>query len=56
MAMVATTLAAGLIGGADVWIVGATMGDSSAARYAFAVTMVAGISILSAPIASGLSP
>lgn len=56
MAMVATTLAAGLIGGADVWIVGASMGDSSAARYAFAVTMVAGISILSAAIASGLSP
>jgi O-antigen/teichoic acid export membrane protein len=56
MAMVATTLAAGLIGGADVWIVGATMGDSSVARYAFAVTMVAGIGILSAAISSGLSP
>ena len=56
MAMVATTLAAGLIGGADVWIVGATLGDAPVARYAFAVTMVAGIGILSAAISSGLSP
>lgn len=56
VAMVATMLAAGVIGGADVWIVGATMGDASVARYGFAVTMVAGIAILSSAISSGLSP
>jgi O-antigen/teichoic acid export membrane protein len=56
VAMLLTTFAAGLIGGADVWIVGATVGHDSVARYAFAVTMVAGIGILMTAISSGLSP
>lgn len=56
VAMLLTTLAAGVIGGGDVWVVGATVGHGAVARYAFAVTMVAGIGILSAAISSGLSP
>lgn len=56
VSMLATTVAATLIGGADIWIVGATMGDTTAAQYAFAVTVVAGIGILSSAIGSGLSP
>jgi O-antigen/teichoic acid export membrane protein len=56
VSMLLTTVAATLIGGADIWIVGATTGDATAAPYAFAVTVVAGIGMLTSAVASGLSP
>ena len=56
VSMLLTTVAASFIGGADIWIVGATIGHTSAAPYAFAVTVVAGIGMLTSAVASGLSP
>lgn len=51
-----STLAATLIAGSDVWIIGATMGTKTTASYAFSVQMVAGLSVLSSAIAGGLLP
>lgn len=55
-AMLITTLAATVVGAADVWIVGTLIGPEPAARYAFSVSLVAGIAIVSSAISLGLSP
>ena len=54
--MLATTLAATVIGGSDVWIVGAAIGHAPAARYAFAVSIVAGVPVVSSAVSLGLAP
>ena len=54
--MLAANLTASLIGGADIWIVGATSGADDRSRYAFAVSTVAGIAMLTTAINGGLAP
>jgi O-antigen/teichoic acid export membrane protein len=54
--MVGASLAAMAIGAADIWIAGATMSSTATAQYALAVTMAAGLAVLSTAIAGGLGP
>lgn len=54
--MLATTAAATIIGAADVYVVGASIGSEQAARYAFAVSLVGGIAIVDTAISLGISP
>lgn len=56
VSMVLTTFAASLIGGADVWILGASVEPEATATYALAVTMVAGMAVLAAGITGGVLP
>ncbi len=54
--VVLNTLAASAIGGIDVWIVGNHFGSSDTAAYAFSVTMVASLALVSASLSGGLAP
>ena len=54
--VVLNTLAATAIGGADVWIVGNHFGSADTAAYAFSVTMVASLALVSAALSGGLAP
>lgn len=56
LSMVLTTCAAALIGGADVWIIGASADGSVAAPYALAVTVVSGLTIATTAIVGGVLP
>ncbi|KRE97271.1 hypothetical protein ASG76_00640 [Nocardioides sp. Soil774] len=56
LSMVLTTCAAALIGGADVWIIGATAEGAVAAPYALAVTVVSGLTIATTAITGGVLP
>jgi len=54
--MLLATIAAALIGSADVWILGSTADVETRASYGLAVTLVAGIGVLGVAVASGLAP
>lgn len=56
LAMVATTFAGSLIGGADVWIVGTIGTSAETAAYALAVTLVGGLAVLAQAITGGVAP
>jgi len=56
LSMVLTTLAATVIGAADIWMLGATVTHAETASYALAVMLVAGLAVLSTAITGGLSP
>ena len=54
--LLSSTLAAALIGGADVWVVGWLFGADETARYAFAVSMVGSLAMLHSALSGGLAP
>jgi hypothetical protein len=56
LSMVLTTLAATVIGAADIWMLGATVPHAETASYSLAVTLVAGLAVVSTAITGGLSP
>lgn len=56
LSMLLATIAAALIGSADVWILGSTADVETRASYGLAVTLVAGIGVLGVAVASGLAP
>jgi hypothetical protein len=56
VSMVLTTFAATVIGGADIWMLGATVRHSETASYSLAVTLVAGLAVVSTAITGGMAP
>lgn len=54
--LLAGTVAAVLIGGADVWLVGWFFPAEHTARYAFAVTLVGSLAMLTAALSGGMAP
>ena len=56
VSMLLTTLAAALIGNADLWILGSSASAATTASYGLAVTLVAGIGVLGVALTSGLAP
>lgn len=54
--LLTATLAAILIGAADVYVVGAVVGAQEAGVYGLGLSLVAGVAVVSASISQGLSP
>ena len=54
--MLANTLLATLIGGADIWLVGTAFDAETTARYGFSVTLVSGLALISQAVSGGLAP
>lgn len=56
LSMLVATVAAALIGNADMWILATTADSATTASYGLALTLVAGIGVLGIAVASGLAP
>ena len=56
VAMLVTTFTATLVGGADIWMLGASHPAEVTASYSFAVNMVAGLALVAAMINGGVLP